>query len=225
MCLLFVGLIANAQITGFGKIKLGMSIGQIDEIKNSKKITDEMVYISKVWNNHSNTESYELVVDTTTLYSQLGSLDLRVRTFTVPSIKINENIEIELVELKFFNDTLYSIHCDYNREVVEALTIKYGEPKTDIKEEEHQFVYTYTGNTVTKTDRKIRSNWDTGNSDISCESLLWKYYSDKGEERFISYIELVNYKIGKDVKLTEDNFRDKIRKRIEEKKKKSVSDF
>ncbi len=157
------------KILGFGKLKIGMKISEVSEIKDA-------AHLSKFNRGYdpSIRSAYELIPDTNNSLSEMvGFLNKDARIFIVPKIQITDQIEINQVELIFFLDSLVSIRCGYdevgwvlNSSIRRALTIKYGYPR------EQKIV-----GTVWK--------WNSGDPSIVCEEYLHEFY--------ISYKKYYNY--------------------------------
>jgi len=222
-----IGLSGQTKITGFGKLRLGDSISIVNEMGyDVETVTKDNDYFSKVYKNSRATKIYELVADSTEERPVTGSsLDLRVRVFAAPKYSVTDNIEIKSVQLKFFKNRLIEINCDGDSKLEEALTLKYGEPKKNLKEKENKFTYTYTGNTVTKTDQTFTSEWTTNDKNISCTSVLSKWYSSKGEASYLSYINLADNSHNEDIRKTEEAVKERLKNRELLKKKESLNGF
>jgi len=222
------GLNAQTKIRGFGKLKLGSTTEILNDMGYSKieRISNDDDYYEKVYDNPKAKKIFELIADTNEKYQVVSSsLDKRVRVFKVPKYSVTKNIKIESVELTFFNDSLIYIQCDYNEQLTEALTIKYGEPEIDIKEKEKQFTSTYTGNAITKIEETFTSEWQTNDSMVSCRSFLKKYYNSDGEERFISYVSLSDISHFAEIMEEEKRVKERIKNRELLEKKKALEGF
>ena len=216
---------SGIKITGFGKLRLGMYVKDLDELKAAKEMKTYNDFISKVYKNYSNNNVYEQITDTTKIERGFGSPDKKVRIFTVPKINVTDEIVLKFVELKFYDDKLYYIKCDYDKNLIDALTLKYGAPKVDTKEEDREFTYTYTGNKITKKERKYTSNWSTGDIDVICQSMMSNYFNSKGEESFLSYVNLYNKQTLIMISKSESDFFDKKKAKEEAEKKAKLSKF
>lgn len=211
------------KINGLGKLQLGMSVGDLDELKGAITMTSSMDYITKVWNKRSNVVVYEQISDSTKFEKTFGSPNKNERVFTIPVIKITDNISIKLVELKFYNDKLYYINFDFDKDVNDALTIKYGEPKIENKENIKKFTNTYTGNTVEKTEMFFTYEWNTNDSNIECISKFIKYFNDKGEQNYISYTQIKNKIIESDMNKLKEIYIANMKTKEEKAKKAKLS--
>jgi hypothetical protein len=223
----YFGLCAQDKITGFGKLKLGSPITIIYEMGyDVKPVTSMSEYVNYVYEYNFSTDIYEILSDSTQK-SRIPEtpIDHRVKTFVVPKYAVTDNIEIKGIKLKFFNDSLISIQCNANKDLEEALTLKYGEPKKDLREKEHQFTYTYTGNTVTKIDRFFTTTWETNDKNISCTSVLMSWYSDNGKENIKAYVLLSNNLYINKINDAEIIIRKRIKDRELSQKKQSLDSF
>jgi len=216
-----VSVFAQTKITGFGKLQLSVTVKDIPELSEAKRVNNND-YFTKVYGNKSSA-CYESVLDTTYLYSSFGSLDKRVRIFQIGKLQITENIELKDVTLKFFNDTLYSINIKDSK-VDELLTIKYGTPKEDVKTKDNTFVNGY-GAKFVKTDLTKTHTWETNNPNTVCWYTDMSWYNDKGEFRYAEYCVLYDKKIDKVVSTEEDMVKTRVRKREEDKKKALAAGF
>jgi hypothetical protein len=211
------------KINGFGKLQLGMSVSDIPELSNATKMDNYDEYIRKVYKNRQNKNVYEQIADTTGKgYTRLGSYDTSVRVFTIPSYQITDNIELKLLELKFKDNKLYSIECDYDSKLKDGLTLKYGEPKIENEEKEQHYTNGY-GAKITKIDQRFETSWNTNDVNTTCISVLYKYHNSKGEVNYITYIHLKNKTISLIVDNNEKIVQNRIDKRKEEKKKQELS--
>jgi hypothetical protein len=213
------------KITGFGTLKLGMDVKDLAELNGAKEMKTYSDFISKVYKNYSNNVVYEQITDTTKIERGFGSPDKKVRIFTLPKINVTDEIVLKFVELKFYENKLYYIKCDYVKNLVEALTLKYGEPKVDTKLEDKEFTYTSTGNKITKTEKKYTSNWNTNDTNVVCLSYMSIYFNSKGEEKFLSYVNLYNSETVIMVNKSESIFYEKQKAKEEADKKSKLSKF
>lgn len=218
---------SQLKINGFGKLKLDDPVTIVNQMGYEViPISTQDEYFSKVYKKYNSTKIYELLPDTIQNYKiSSSSLDKRVRVFSIPKYPVTEKIEIKLVTLKFFNNKLIDIFCDLTIELTDALTTKYGEPKIKVEEEDHEFVNSYSGNSVTKTDKTFTSTWETNDLNISCTSLLKHYYNDKGEENFISFVHLYNTSYGEEIRKAEDSINKVIVQKKLLLKKKELDEF
>lgn len=217
--------VSGLKIIGFGKVKLGMDVKDLEELKEAKAMKNYDDFISKVYKNYSNNTVYEQILDTTKIERGFASLDKKVRIFTVPKINVTDEIVLKFVELKFYDDKLYYIKCDYDKNLIDALTLKYGEPKVETKEEDKEFTYTYTGNKITKKERKFTSNWSTGDINIICVGMMSNYFNSKGEESLLSYVNLYNKQTLIMVSKSESDYLNRKKAKEEAEKKAKLSKF
>lgn len=221
--ILFFTLTTSAQnkITGFGKLQLGMSVNDIPELSKAKKVTTSDQYYKSVYNNISK-NVYEVVCDTTEKYPY-GSYDTRVREFQIGKYNVTESIEVTDITLKFFNDKLYSIDIKDSK-LKELLTAKYGDGKLTSKEEDHTFQNGY-GATFIKTDRTFTTTWETDNQNVTCRTVLMSWYNDHGEKNIISFTILEDDSHKDEINGASTIIKDRIAKRIADKKKQDLDGF
>jgi hypothetical protein len=186
----FVGAVAQNKITGIGKLKLNISSSIIKDIgyKNEPiQVLTDRDFFSKVYKKYSGYDSYILLPDTTLKsYIKDVPFDNRVIVYYLPSYSPVEGIELKGVTLKFINDSLYYIHINYSRKLSEAFNLKYGNAEIDLKENEKTYV-NGLGVETTKTDQMFTSTWQTGDDDISCYEVIYKYHNNKGKADYITY--------------------------------------
>ena len=207
------------NIDGFGYLKLGMSI---DSVINGDVIPIAYNnYIKYVFKDTLSNKWLVAVVDTNDMSNIFGSLDKRVETYFIGYLNVTKNIKLTEVKLSFFDKKLYEIET--GKCLNEILTLKYGEPITDVEREKHTFVNDYGGEVI-KEDLKIHYKWNTiENIKLNC--LNWFYYNSKGELKHIEYTILCNYDIYNIVskRVTEiRNIKKDAKNKIEQSK---VSDF
>lgn len=141
---LFLSVSAKGQnkIDGIGRIKLGMSFEQVCEI---------VQYEMEVKNHNWQVED--------------------VKKFQVKNYEPVEGYYLKGVILWFYKNQLYEIEIDSNQSgdtnIDKALTIKYGEPKIEIKEEPIVFQNGF-GATTTKTKISTFKEWKTNTPNIKC---------------------------------------------------------
>ena len=121
-----------------------------------------------------------------------------VRVFYLPKMVI-AGIEFKNVYLSFYENLLYNIHSDFEKEIYDAATLKYGEPKIETKEEQTICILKLTGLRVTHSDKSFIMKWENG--DIECTMYLGAYRGDDCEEKRISYIDIGDIKTN----ILEDN--------------------
>lgn len=221
--ILFFTIATSAQnkITSFGKLQLGMSVNEIPQLSKAKKASTSDQYYKYVYNNISK-NVYEIVCDTTEKYPK-GTYDPRVREFQIGKYNVTESIEIKDITLKFFNDKLYSIDTKDSK-LTDLLTAKYGDGTLTVKEEDHTFQNGY-GAKFVKTDKTFTTTWETGNPNITCRSVLMSWYNDHGEQNIISFTILEDNSHIDEINKASTTIKDRIAKRIADKKKQDLGDF
>ena len=151
---------SQQKIVGFGKLKLGMDITEITEL-NPKNDTIEKIYnrdedLRLIFKNKTRPTPIELISDTNLAYdySNIGTLDKRVREFHFGQFSINEDIVLTDISLLFFKNKLYTIHTSDDR-MDQLLKDKYGEAISNVKEKEVYFT-NGLGNTITKIEKHYK---------------------------------------------------------------------
>ncbi len=130
------------KIDGIGKIRLGMTISELRNIFGKD------------------------IKATKELNKGITS------TFIIEKYLPVEGYYINDFNLSFYKDSLYAMYSIEGTNIKDALDIKYGEPKMDIKKEIKEYVNGF-GNKIEKVDQAFNFTWETGNPDIVC------YYTDK----------------------------------------------
>ena len=215
LAILTLNVIAQNQLTGIGILKLYSPISLINELgynSETKIIKTQSDYFRYAYEKFSGDKIYEIIQDSTTGEGYGGYYSKDIRKFYIPAYKVIPTLEINCLNLVFYKDSLVSIECYGSNELSEALDIKYGKSKLDLKEEDHTFTYTYTGATVVKTDKTFTQTWDTNSKNVSCQSILMIWYSDKAEKHIVNNFCLKDTYYEKKI----SNIEDGIKKRMEE---------
>ena len=223
LAFLFFSILSFAQdkITGFGKLQLGITVNDIPELSNAKKISSFDQFYSIVYVNRSRS-AYEVVCDTAEQYPQ-GYYDTRVRQFQIGNYDLTDKINVKDITLKFFNDTLFFIQIG-DTKMSELMKTKYGEGKTDLKEEEHTFQNGY-GAKFIKTDQKFITEWNAGSPNVECRSVLSSFYNDSGKQLIVNYALLQNTSHNEDIRTTNNMIIERIAKNKADKKKAELGGF
>ena len=212
---------AQTKITGFGKLQLGMSVKDIVELSSAKSVNGSTEYFSKVYENKT-PNCYEAKLDSVN-YSNFGTLIDKERIFQIGQIYVTENIILNDVELKFYNDKLYSIKIGDGK-VDELLTTKYGLPKEEIKTEDHTFQNGY-GAKFVKTDLRKTHTWTTNDPQTECYYINNYWYNDSGKILHVEYCYLTNNQIAKLVQEENKKVIARRKQREEDKKKALTAGF
>lgn len=186
-------ILAQNQISGIGKLKLYSPLSLISELgytNDTKVINNQTDYFTLVYEKFSGDKMYEIVQDSITEFGYGGYYNRDVRVFYLPSYQVVPTITINCLELTFYKDSLISINCFPSEELKEALDLKYGHSKIDLKEKDHTYTNTYTGTIVVKTDQTITKTWNTNLKDVICQSVVTVWYNDKAEKLTICKFEL-----------------------------------
>jgi hypothetical protein len=218
----FLSFLSISQtITGIGQLRLGNSVSSVLYFTN----TDDVIKCYKRREIYDNSKNViELMSDTTSdekLTYTYYTPDVRVLKF--PSIEINSEVTLTEVYLVFYMDTLIKISSDGNLKLNDALTLKYGEPKTDIVETPKEYTLR-NGNNITLTDQMLTKKWGT-NPKISCYSLFSKYYSGSIDPKYLSLFSLYYNQSLTYIDNENKKYEIRIKERIEQEKKNKLKDF
>lgn len=166
----------------------------------------------------------EVFSDTVKSYNSppYSHLCKNVRVFYLPKIKISD-IDISEMYLTFYDDTLIDIHVDYNKDVVEALELKYGAPVLDTKEKEVSCTVNLTGATVKYTETMYYQKWENGN--IKCTAAIGDYRDSKCEKQVLAYITISIEKFSEKIRDCDESEKDRIKNKENTEKKKKLDDF
>lgn len=129
------------------------------------------------------------------------------------------NISIESIYLTFYNDILISFLSDYSKELIDALTLKYGEPKSDIKE-----IPTRLCSNESKKDLELVGTWNQNNK-IKAKYVINKYLNMSCDESYISYFLVGDTVLTEKVSECSKKDKETLQKEINEKAKKSLGDL
>ena len=230
-----------------GRLKLGVCIDDLPELKSENIIKVNSLNIVEYYENENykdyNKEgkNYEFNHDTITII-HINPIENPIlkneRVFLVKNLQISDNITLNNVHLRFFNDFLYHIELsslfnDYtnmrNSEAIpenfiDAITIKYGNPKLDVEKKDIVFQNGY-GAKFTKTERHYTETWFNTNDNIS----MWLYtgflYTDDGKEFMSRLFQVYNVKTKNKVDRIKSKLREKLEKQKENEKKNKFKDF
>ena len=204
---LYFGVNAQTKITGLGKLELGSPIAIINELGFKVKtiLSNEFgKELELIRNSHSN-RAFEFIADNPEKHSASYSLlDKTVRLFFIPKLYVSDIIEFKSVRLEFFNGKLVEIECDYSGNLIETLTLKYGEPINDFKEADCVFTNFDTGIRVEKKVKEYTSIWQNSDLHIFCKCLVMKYLGDDGKEMQDSKVKLSDDTYSEEIKKAEN---------------------
>jgi len=188
----------NTKIKGFGKLKLWESSKVITEAGMPiVSIRTNTEYMNRVYEKKKGATIYELV------YNSNGkdkineaTSDKRVKIYCLPNFQITDQIKLLAVTLKYFNDSLFSVECKYNRDLEGALTLKYGDPKTSVDSK--------------GIDKTYTTEWKTDNYDVVCRSILDIWHDPpEYKESSLNYIYLTDMSYFNKMKEAERNIETK----------------
>lgn len=133
---------------------------------------------------------------------------------------------IELIDLylTFYKGVLHKIAIDHSDELIEALTLKYGKPKVELKTTPIKCVYRLTGRaSKPKVNQTSKTYWLNNNvSAIYFYSL--KYNSDC-EADYFDYFHIIDITKDQEVNSIEAIAKKEYELKMKEAKQKSLSDF
>lgn len=187
------------KIEGIGVFKIGQPIEFLDQFANENNAKIAIVDSYKEEANFGGKSKIaiaELVKNKNNKYDspiEAPKCSL-VRVFKISHYSVS-GISFEKFTVSYYNDKLYEIETDYSDELRDALTVKYGEGKPSSRSKEVNCIYNLTGNKITKKEFSQTDTWNNGT--INCYATISKYYSDKCEERFLSYITVIDTIISK----------------------------
>jgi len=207
---LYFGVHAQTKITGLGKLELGSPITIINELGFKVKpiLSNEFgKELEQIRNSYSN-RAFEFFNDNTKKHSvPYSPLDRTVRFFFIPKLYVSDAIKFESVRLKFFNDKLVEIECSYSGNLIETLTLKYGEPKDGFKDADYIFTDLNTGESVPKKVKEYTTIWQNIDKHIFCTSIVLKYFGDDGKEMQESNVKLSDDTYSEEIKKAENTER------------------
>lgn len=228
--LMFTPLFSKSQekINGFGLLKVSiLTTEKLFEIAKDNNLKTGMVNTSIEeirWK--INTKKYLIELkfnkdnpSQSPIYSYCYN---DVRVFKISLLKIS-NIEFYNMYLSFYRDTLFSIKCDYSKEIEDAIEIKYGVPVKDLKEEEVSCIYKLTGNKTTLKEKTFYKKWD--HDDINAYTVVRNYYDTHCQEQFSSYVIIESVTISSFAHSADNKCRDALSDNNKKEKAKVLSDF
>ena len=204
---LYFGVNAQNNITGLGKLELGSPIENINELGFKVKpiLSNEFGKELELIRNYHSNRAFEFIADNSKKHSvPYLLLDKTVRLFFIPKLYVSDIIEFESVRLKFFNNKLVEIECSYSGNLIETLTLKYGEPKNGLKDADYIFTDLNTGECVPKKVKEYTSIWQNNDKHIFCTSIVLKYLGDDGKEMQDSKVKLSDATYSEEIQKAED---------------------
>jgi hypothetical protein len=200
---LFIGLgflvaldsIAQTAISGIGPFKISVTTTEIIQQLEAELGTNciNIKSSSDFFNERRNSKVLiaELFPDTVNEYMgpSYASFCPQSRVFYVSSYIVS-GIELREAYLKFYKDTLYELLCDRTEQLIEAITIKYGEPKKERKNDSVECGYLRSGNTIKLSEYSITEEWR--NNSIIAYGTIYNRFNSKCEESINSYFSIYN---------------------------------
>lgn len=158
------------KIDGIGKIRLGMTVSELRNIFR------------------------EDIKDANDFNKGITS------TFVIQKYVPVEGYYINDFNLIFYKDSLYAMYSVEGTNIKDALKIKYGDPKMDIKEEVKEYVNGF-GNKIEKLDQAFNFTWETGNPDIVCSYTDQVVHSSIGIPNRYTVFRIENQRIFNEIKM------------------------
>lgn len=105
---------------------------------------------------------------------------------------------IEDLDLKFYNDTLYSIECKYSDSLKMALVAKYGD---GIVKSEEKSVKCMTGLKISydEKEKTIFTYYPTTSKNISAWTVVGKWFNDKCEPEYLLKFNIVGNRVSEKI--------------------------
>ncbi|HWB62186.1 MAG TPA: hypothetical protein VG603_01660 [Chitinophagales bacterium] len=215
---------AQTTVEGIGKFKIGKVTPAI-----MKDVAKELGVTISTVNNYDdymeklNTPGvFELVADTVKLDKNAPSASYcpYSRVFIIGEYTVAD-IKIVNLRLEFYRDTLYSISCDWSKEIDDAFNTKYGKPAIE-KKETKDFCYV-SGEKIDVINTDYYSRWKNGN--ITATIILGTYHNMECEEKSSSIVTVYNEIISKTEGKCSDAAEDKYKASKKAQEKSKLSGF
>lgn len=216
------------KIEGIGLFKIGQT-----HVSILDKLSEDLS--TKIVNCNSSSDFYEIEQSRTKYIVQIfpdtvkeynspsgSSLCPNVKSFSIKGVYV-AGIQLKDLKLKFFNDTLYYLSCDYTSDISEAMKLKYGVGKLETKKNEIECKNSYSGTKRTLTETTIYETWD--NNDITAIGRILEFYSTKCERLLTSLFSVYDKRKYLTVYNKEEEIKHRIDEAIKEKKKKDLEGF
>jgi hypothetical protein len=234
-CSLFIGLIFSQnenqnKINGLGFLKINSSSEEvIKEIEENLNCKNKVINTSKEYFdffiiNKQKPDKYivELKLDTINYNSPAqASKCLKTRVFLIKGLIIS-NFAIEGLKLIFYDNILIDINCDYNKDLVDALKLKYGEGQGNFTQEKVTCIDKMNVNQI-EYKKTSTETWE--NDDIITNVVIQMYYDDKCNKKFLDYISIYSLQKSKLNKFCEDEYKANLENRNKQEKLKNLKDL
>lgn len=189
---IFTCIFSQEKINGLGVFKIGQPISVVEDYARENKIKISTVDSYSDYSKYSiKKEPYiiEIKKNTDPKHKYDSPAEApeceKSRVFIINGYSVAD-IQLKQLTLDFFNGSLYKIDANYDEKLVDALTVKYGEPETTKKVDSVTCLYNLTGNRVTKTSNTFTKTWK--NNQIVTYASIGSYFNDKCKENFLSYV-------------------------------------
>lgn len=216
----------QSKIEGIGKFKIKqLTVSSLNSLIKDEGLTKKTVSSSKEYFGLLRQKEViaEVFPDTIKSYNSPPSSSYchDTRVFLIPEIEISK-IKLNEIILTFYNDTLVKINTKYGAEIVDALTIKYGEPYVTKRENIDECTDPLEGK-VSKPSKIFYQEWK--NEDITCTAALGYYFNDKCENTIISYLNISLQNIDLKIRGCDTQELQNIKKRQKEGRKDELEGF
>lgn len=146
-----------------------------------------------------------------------------VKTYFIDYYEVSD-VPIRKLYLKFYNDTLYDLECDFSKELREALTLKYGAGVDSVAKKSVKCRSRMTGD-FEEDETSYYTKWLNGSNGMISISCVGHYFDYKCEKKYLSYFFIKNSNVSKQVISEEVDKREKEKAEQEKGKKGKLTDF
>jgi hypothetical protein len=218
---------SQEKIEGFWKLKLKKTtIAFLDTLAKEREFERVEIHTHADYYNIRNKQGKlaEVFPDTIDIYNSPSYAHYckEARVFFISDLKISE-IDFKKIYLTFFRDTLIEIQTEFDSKIVEALELKYGEPRFEKKESKANCTLKLTGTQITYTEKMFYKYWENGN--IKCTTAIGDYRDSNCEKNFLSYINISIDRFLEKLSECDRKEKDKIQQKKDQEKKKLLDDF
>lgn len=168
--------IAQEKFTGIGIFQIGSDTSIVYEFaksfKNKVKIYKKASDASYMHNMATNSAMVKNKTIEPFVYKyEYDGKDRYVKTLVSQCPEISEfhitkydvsGITITGIKLRFFKNKLISFSSNYNKEISNAMTSKYGAPHLEVKEKEYKCEYSLTGIEKSILSKTYINKWQNG---------------------------------------------------------------
>lgn len=146
-----------------------------------------------------------------------------VKTYFIDYYEVSD-VPIRKLYLKFYNDTLYDLECDFSKELREALTLKYGSGVDSVAKKSVKCRSRMAGD-FEEEEASYYTKWLNGSNGMISISCVGHYFNYKCEKKYLSYFFIKNSNVSKQVISEEVDKSEKEKAEQEKGKKSQLTDF